>query len=65
MLLLMLVGLTAPLPYALPALAIAAAFVAWLAFLSWPVLSAGGRTLRIAMICLVVGAAVGRAAGWL
>jgi hypothetical protein len=65
MLLLMLVGLTAGLPYALPALAIAAAFVAWLAYLSWPVLTSGGRTLRIAMIGLVVGAAVGRTAGWL
>jgi hypothetical protein len=65
MLVLMLVGLTAPLPFALPALAIAAAFVAWLAYLSWPVLSSGGRLLRITMICLVVGAGVARASGWL
>ena len=65
MLVLMLVGLSAPLPFALPALAIAAAFVAWLAVLSWPVLSFGGRLLRIVMIGLVVGAAVGRVAGWL
>jgi hypothetical protein len=65
MLVLMLVGLSTPLPVALPALAIAAAFVAWLAYLSWPVLSSGGRALRIVMIGLVVGAAVGRVAGWL
>jgi hypothetical protein len=65
MLVLMLVGLTAPLPYALPALAIAAAFVAWLAYLSWPVLNSGARLLRIAMVSLVVCAAVGRMAGWL
>jgi hypothetical protein len=65
MLALMLVGLTTPLPYALPALAVAAAFVAWLGYLSWPVLSSGGRLLRIVMVCLIVGAGVGRAFGWL
>jgi hypothetical protein len=65
MLVLMLVGLSTPLPYALSALAVAAAFVAWLAYLSWPVLSSGGRLLRIAMIGLVVGAGVSRATGWL
>jgi Family of unknown function (DUF6703) len=65
MLVLMLLGLTAPLPFALPALAIAAAFVAWLAYLSWPALSSRGRLLRGVMIGLVVGAAVGRVAGWL
>jgi hypothetical protein len=65
MLVLMLLGLAAPLPLALPALAIAGAFVAWLAILSWPVLSSGGRLLRVVMIVLVVGAAVGRVAGWL
>jgi hypothetical protein len=65
MLLLMLVGLSTPLPFALPALAIAAAFVTWLAFLSWPVLTSGARLLRVVMVGVVVGAAVGRAAGWL
>jgi hypothetical protein len=65
MLALMLVGLTTPLPYALPALAVAAAFVAWLGYLSWPVLSSGGRLLRIVMVGLIVGAGVGRAFGWL
>ena len=65
MLLLMLVGLTAPLPFALPALAIAAAFVAWLAYLSWPALSSSGRLLRSTMILLIVGAGAARAGGWL
>jgi hypothetical protein len=65
MLVLMLVGLSAPLLAALPALAIVTAFVAWLAYLSWPVLSSGGRMLRIVLICLVVGAGVSRVAGWL
>jgi hypothetical protein len=65
MLVLMLVGLSAPLLAALPALAIVTAFVAWLAYLSWPVLSSGGRMLRIVLICLVVSAGVSRVAGWL
>jgi hypothetical protein len=65
MLVLMLVGLSAPLPVALPALVIAAAFVGWLAFLSWPLLTPGGRLLRGVMLGLVVGAAVGRCVGWL
>jgi hypothetical protein len=65
MLVLMLVGLSAPLALALPALAIVAAFVGWLAYLSWPVLSSGGRLLRIVMVGLVVGAGVARAVGWL
>jgi hypothetical protein len=65
MLVLMLVGLSAPLALALPALAIVAAFVGWLAYLSWPVLSSRGRLLRIVMVGLVVGAGVARAVGWL
>jgi hypothetical protein len=65
MVVLMLVGLSAPLVAALPALAIVTAFVGWLAYLSWPVLSSGGRLLRIVLICLVVGAGVSRVAGWL
>jgi hypothetical protein len=65
MLVLMLVGLSAPLVAALPALAIVTAFIAWLAYLSWPVLSSGGRLLRIVLIFLVVGAGVSRVAGWL
>ena len=65
MLLLMLVGLSAPLILALPALLIAAAFIGWLAALSWPVLNSGGRLLRAVMLGLVVGAGVGRITGWL
>jgi hypothetical protein len=64
-LVLMLVGVTAPLLVALPALAIVTCFVGWLAYLSWPVLTSGGRLLRILMICLVVGVGVSRVAGGL
>jgi uncharacterized protein DUF6703 len=65
MLVLMLVGLSAPLPLALPAFAVIAAFVAWLAYLSWPILDPRARLLRAVMLAVVVGAAVGRVAGWL
>ncbi len=58
---LMLVGLTAPLGYALPALALVAALVAWLAYLSWPALDPRGRMVRTIMIALIVGAVVARA----
>jgi hypothetical protein len=44
---------------------IAAGFVGWLAYLSWPLLTPGGRLLRGVMLGLVVGAAVGRCVGWL
>lgn len=64
-LVLMLVGLQAPLPYALVALGIIAAFVLWLAYISWPVLDARGRLLRGVMLGAVVGSAVGRLRGWL
>jgi Family of unknown function (DUF6703) len=64
MLLLMLVGLAAPLAVALPALLVIIAFVSWLAFLSWPVLPSGQRAMRVLVIGLVVLAAVGRLAGW-
>ncbi|MEP6666403.1 MAG: DUF6703 family protein [Nocardioidaceae bacterium] len=65
MLVLMLVGLSAPLPFALPALAVIAVFVAWLAYLSWPILDSRARLLRIVMLAVVIGAAVARLLGWL
>lgn len=65
MLVLMLLGLAAPLYVALPALAIVALFVGWLAFLSWPVLDLKGRFTRGLMLGLVLGAGVARATGWL
>ena len=64
-LLLMLVGLTAPLYAALPALLVIAAFVIWLAYLSWPVLDTKGRLVRGIMVGAVLAALVGRIGGWL
>jgi len=65
MLVLMLLGLAAPLYVALPALGVVALFVGWLAFLSWPVLDLKGRFTRGLMLGLVLGAGVARATGWL
>jgi hypothetical protein len=65
MLVLMVVGLSAPLALAVPALVIAALFVGWLAYLSWRVLDAKGRLLRVVMVALVIGALVGRVTGLL
>ena len=62
---LMLTGLAAPLVFALPALAVIAVFVAWLAYLSWPVLNTRGRLTRGLMLGLVIGSGVARAYNWL
>lgn len=65
MLVLMLIGLAAPLWLAVPAFAVIALFVLWLAVISWPVLSAGARLIRAVMVAIVVAAAVARLTGWL
>lgn len=41
-------------------LGLIAVFLAWLAFLAWPVLRPGQRTLRALTVALVAGAAVAR-----
>ena len=64
-LVLMLVGLLAPLYAAIPALVLVAAFVLWLAYISWPALDTGGRVLRLVMIAAIAVALVGRIIGWL
>jgi hypothetical protein len=61
----MLVGLTATLYLAIPALVVIALFVIWLAYLSWPVLDTGGRLVRGIMLGAVIGAAIARITGWL
>ena len=58
-----LTGLYSPLPIAIPALVVAAAFVLWLAVLSWPLLERSGRLLRGVMVGLLVGAIVARLTG--
>ena len=64
-LVLMLVGLLAPLYAAVPALLLVAAFVTWLAYISWPVLDSTGRLLRVVMIAAITVALIGRVSGWL
>lgn len=61
----MVLGLSAPLPVALLAFAVLAAFVGWLAYLSWPALDTGGRLVRVLMLAVVIGSAVAQIAGWL
>jgi len=61
---LMLVGLAAPLVFALPALVVIGLFVTWLAFLSWPVIDTRQRAVRVLMIAIIAFAFVGRVAGW-
>ncbi len=62
---LMVVGLSAPLIAALPAFALLAAFVGWLAYLSWPALDTRARLVRGFVLAVVVGSAVAQIGGWL
>jgi hypothetical protein len=59
-LVLVVLGLFAPLPIALPALALVFFFFAWIAYLSWPVVPTGGRVLRGVMLGLVIAMAASR-----
>lgn len=64
-LVLMVVGLAAPLPVALVALGIIALFVGWLAYISWPALDSRAKLMRGIMLGLVIGSGIARARGWL
>ena len=57
---LLAVGVLAPLPVGLVALALVLLFVAWIAYLSWPVASVGGRIWRVLILALIVTLAVVR-----
>ena len=57
---LVLVGVLAPPAVGVLALAVVALFVGWIAYLSWPVVAASGRLLRVAMVALVVVLALTR-----
>lgn len=48
------IGAFTPMPYALVAFAIIFCFIAWIAYLSWPVVSTGARLMRLAMLALIV-----------
>jgi hypothetical protein len=52
-LLLLIGGLAAPLPVALPMLLVLLALVAWLTYLSWPAVHGTARLLRVATLGLV------------
>lgn len=47
------VGVFAPLPVAMVALGLVLVFVGWIAYLSWPAVPASGRVVRLLMIGLV------------
>ena len=59
-LVLVALGLFAPLPIAIPALALVFLFFVWIAYLSWPVVSTGGKVLRGVMLGLVIAMAATR-----
>ena len=54
------VGVLAPLAVGLVALALVLLFVGWIAYLSWPVASIGGRIWRVLMLVLIVALGVVR-----
>ena len=59
-LVLVAVGAFAPLPVALLALAMVLVFIAWIAYLSWPVVPPAARLLRVVMVALLIGLAASR-----
>lgn len=64
-LVLFLVGLFAPPPFAFPSLVLITLFVMWLATLSWPSLDRPARLLRIVAVGALVGVLAGRVVQWL
>ena len=64
-LVLIIVGLYAPVVVAAVALVVVLTFICWLAYLSWPVLSGGQRLIRILMVVVITATLVARVAGWL
>jgi hypothetical protein len=60
---LLLGGLFAPPGLGTPLLLLLAAFVGWLTYLSWPVLSSTARLLRLGVLGLVLAAVAGKLAG--
>ena len=51
---LLAVGVLAPPEVGLVALGLVALFVAWLTYLAWPAVRAGGRLVRLLMLALVL-----------
>jgi hypothetical protein len=61
-LVLALIGVFAPVGAAVPALVLLALLLAWLGFLSWPVVSTGSRAIRIFAVLVILLFAVSRIA---
>jgi len=57
---LLAVGVLAPLPVGLVALGLVLLFVGWIAYLSWPVASTGGRIWRVLILALIIALGVVR-----
>ena len=60
--LLLAVGVLAPVPVGVAALVVVLLWMAWLAYLSWPVVTTGARVLRLATVGLLAVAIVVRLA---
>lgn len=58
---LLVAGLLAPKVVAVPALAVAVAFLGWLTYLAWPEVHGSRRLVRIVALVLAVAAVVMRA----
>ncbi len=54
------VGVLAPLAVGLVALALVLLLVGWIAYLSWPAASTGGRIWRVLIVALLIALAVVR-----
>ncbi|MBK5308239.1 MAG: hypothetical protein JJD92_16270 [Frankiaceae bacterium] len=57
---LLLCGLTLPVPIGVACLAVLAAFVGWLTYLSWPAIVGPARAVRVATFGLILFALVTR-----
>jgi hypothetical protein len=57
------VGAFAPAPLALAAFGLLFLFIAWIAYLSWPVVPVSGRVMRLFMLVLIVALALLRFQG--
>ncbi|ADB31548.1 hypothetical protein Kfla_2474 [Kribbella flavida DSM 17836] len=58
-----LLGVFTPVAIAVPALIVLALLLAWLGFLSWPVVTNGQRAVRVFTVLVIVLFAVSRIAG--
>lgn len=62
-LLLVVIGAFAPAVAAVPALIVLAVLLAWLGFLSWPVVGAGSKAVRVFAVLVIAFFAISRLVG--